>query len=202
MSDGRLTVLPDSRLDSVREILSTRMEEAAQAVADGAFDECFNITMKAALKDGLAQASAHEGTVWLLDPTGSFLIPRFNNGPDAENFVGAFHQSVQAGMIGMVVSTEQPICENEVHKNARQDRTLDEKLGVTTCSMLAVPFYFAGKLRGVISAVQLKRADATTDPAGFSPENLRTLQHTADVIERLVEHELLSFSLGFGTGAL
>jgi hypothetical protein len=177
------------------------MEEAARAVADGAFDSCFNVTMKAALKDGLNQACAQEGTVWLLDPTRSFLIPRFNSGPDAGNFVGVFRQSVQSGMIGMVVATEQPICENAVDTNNQQDRSLDIKLGVTTCSMLAVPFYFAGQLRGVISAVQLKRPDATTDPTGFSPENLRTLQLTADVIERLVEHELLTFSLGLGTAA-
>lgn len=202
MSEGRFTVLPDLRLSALRGIVTTRLEEAAQELAEGAFDEFFDGTMRSAFIEGLAQAGAHEGTVWLLDPTQSWLVPQFNNGPNAANFVRRFRQSLQTGMISMVVATEQPVCENEVHKNAQQDPTLDRKLGLVTCSMLAVPLYFAGELRGVISAVRLKRADTTApDPAGFSPDNLRALQLTADVLERLIEHELLTLSFGLGTGA-
>lgn len=178
------------------------MEAAAQELADGAFDEFFDGTMRSAFIEGLAQARAHEGTVWLLDGTRHWLVPRFNNGPNATNFVGFFRQSVHAGMISMVVATEQPICENEVHKNTQQDPTLDRKLGLVTCSMLAVPFYFAAELRGVISAVQLDRGDgASCHPEGFSPEDLRALQLTAEVLERLIEHELLTRSIGLGTAA-
>jgi hypothetical protein len=202
MSDGRFTVLPDTRLSAVRGIVSTRLEEAAHELGEGAFDEFFNGTMRAAFIECLNRAGAHEGTVWLLDSTRTWLIPRFNNGPKAASFVGVFRQSLQTGMISMVVATEQPICENEVHKNAQQDPTLDRKLGLVTCSMLAVPFYFAGEVRGVISAVRLKRADSTAlDPAGFSPDDLRALQLAADVLERLLEHEVLTLSLGLGTGS-
>jgi GAF domain-containing protein len=202
MSEGRFTVLPDLRLSALRGIVTTRLEEAAQELAEGAFDEFFDGTMRAAFLEGLTQADAHEGTVWLLDPTQNWLVPRFNSGPHAPNFVGHFQQSLQSGMISMVVATEQPICENEVHKNAQQDPTLDRKLKLVTCSMLAVPLYFAGELRGVLSAVRVKPADATgPDPAGFSPDDLRALQLTADVLERLIEHELLTLSFGLGTGA-
>ncbi len=195
-------VLPDVRLSALRGIVTTRLEEAALELAGGAFDEFFNGTMRAAFMEGLLQAGADEGTVWLLDHTQNFLIPQFNNGPNAASFVGHFRQSTQTGMISMVVATEQPICENEVHKNTQQDPTLDRKLGLVTCSMLAVPLYFAGELRGVISAVRLKPANATgPDPAGFSPGHLRALQLSADVLERLIEHELLTLSLGLGTGA-
>ena len=56
--------------------------------------------------------------------------------------------------------------------------------------------------RGVISAVRLKQAESTgPDPAGFSPDDLRVLQLVADILERLVEHELLTLSLGLGAGA-
>ncbi len=202
MSDGRFTVLPDSRLSAVRGIVSTRMEEAAQELADGAFDEFFDGTMRSAFIEGLTHVDADEGTLWLIDSTQNFLVPQFNNGPNAATFVGRFRQSLQTGMISMVVATEQPICENEVHKNAQQDPTLDRKLGLVTCSMLAVPFYFSGELRGVISAVRLKQAESTgPDPAGFSPDDLRVLQLVADILERLVEHELLTLSLGLGAGA-
>lgn len=195
-------MLPDLRLSALRGIVTSRLEEAARALAEGAFDEFFNGTMRAAFLEGLMQAGAHEGTVWLLDPEQTCLVPRFNNGPSAASFVGHFRQSLQTGMISMVVATEQPICENEVHKNAQQDPTLDRKLGLVTCSMLAVPLYYAGELRGVISAVRLKPASTTApDPEGFSPHDLRALQLSADVLERLIEHELLTLSFGLGTGA-
>lgn len=166
-------------------------------LCEGAFDEFVDGTMRSLLVAGLECVGAHEGTVWLLDHSRTHLVPRFNTGPHAAAFVGSFRQSLRAGMISMVVATEQPICENEVHKNQRQDRTLDQKLGLVTCSMLAVPLYFASEVRGVISAVRLKRADSTdADPPGFSPEDLRGLQLTASVLSRLIEHELIALAIG------
>jgi hypothetical protein len=197
MNDGRLTVLPDGRLSTLRPVLSARMKEAAEMLGEGAFDEFFDATMRSLLVAGLQSAGAHEGTVWLLDHARSNLVPRFNSGPNAPAFVGRFRQTLRAGMISMVVATEQPICENEVHKNQRHDRALDKRLGLVTCSMLAVPLYFAGEVRGVISAVRLKRVgDAEPDPAGFSPADLRALQLTASVLSRLIEHELIGLSIG------
>jgi transcriptional regulator with GAF, ATPase, and Fis domain len=197
MNDGRLTVLPDGRLSTLRPVLSARMKEAAEMLGESAFDEFFDSTMRSLLISGLHCAGAHEGTVWLLDHSRTNLVPRFNSGPKAAAFVGSFRQTLRAGMISMVVATEQPICENEVHTNQRQDRTLDHKLGLVTCSMLAVPLYFASEVRGVISAVRLKPADSTEpDPAGFSPEDLRGLQLTASVLSRLIEHELITLSIG------
>ncbi|MEA3213027.1 MAG: hypothetical protein QOE70_6084 [Chthoniobacter sp.] len=166
-------------------------------LGEGAFDEFFDRTMRALLGEGFARAGAHEGTVWLLDHSRSNLVPRFNTGPNAAAFVGSFRQTLSTGMISMVVATEQPICENEVHKNQRQDPRLDRKLGLVTCSMIAVPFYFAGEVRGVISAVQLKPAGAIdSDPPGFSPENLASIQLTASVLARLIEHQLITLALG------
>lgn len=197
MNEGRLTVLPDERFAALRPVLAARMKEAAELLAGGAFDGFFDATMRAMLAAGFASSGAHEGTLWLLDRERSHLVPRFNNGPHAAAFVGQFRQSLRSGMISMVAATEQPICENEMHANQRRDPALDEKLGLVTCAMLAVPFYFADEMRGVISAVQLRRAgDAAADPAGFSPENLRSLQLTASVLSRLIEHKLLALSLG------
>ena len=197
MNDGRLTVLPDGRLSTLRPVLSARMKDAAELLGEGAFDEFFDATMRSLLVAGLQSAGAHEGTVWLVDHSRTNLVPRFNNGPNASEFVGRFRQTLRAGMISMVVATQQPICENEVHKNQRQDRTLDQRLGLVTCSMLAVPLQFAGEVRGVISAVRLKPAgSAAPDPVGFSPEDLRALQLTASVLSRLVEHELIALSIG------
>ncbi len=189
-------MLTDDRLDVLRPLIDARVKAAAELVGEGPFEEFFDHTMRAQLVEALSAAQAHEGTVWLLDRTRSVLVPRFNSGPKAAEFVSSFSQSLRSGMISMVVATEQPICENEVHRNRQQDKTLDEKLQLVTCAMLAVPFYFAGELRGVISAVQLKaRADAPKPP-GFTVANLGTLQLAASVLSRMLDHQLMSLVLG------
>ena len=192
----RFAVLNDDRLNAIRPIITARLQEAAGLVGGGAFEEFFDGTMQALLRDGLDRIGAHEGTVWLLDPTRSFLMPRFNTGPNASEFVGKFRQTLCSGMISMVVATEQPICENEVQKNQQQDKTLDRQLGLLTCSMIAVPFYFTGEMRGVISGVRLKAAGDSDEPSGFGAEDLQALQLTATVLTRLIEYRLLSLVLG------
>jgi hypothetical protein len=173
------------------------MRELAGRAGTGAFDEFFDSTMRALVSNCFDTIGAHEGTVWLLDETRNYLIPRFNTGPNAASFVGRFRQSVRAGMISMIVSTELPLCENEVSKSKQQDKSLDQKLGLQTCAMLATPLYFAGELRGVISAVQLRASgEGEAEPPGFSPQHLETLQLTASVLGRLIEQQLLSLSIG------
>ena len=190
-------MLTDDRLDSLRPVIDARVKAAAELVSEGAFEEFFDRTMCSQLTEALILAQAHEGTVWLLDSTRSALVPRFNSGPNAAGFVGSYRQPLHAGMISMVVATEQPICENEVHKNQQQDKTLDQQLSLWTCAMIAVPFYYAGELRGVITGVQLKPAGADTpEPPGFTVENLSTLQLAASVLSRMIEHQLMSLALG------
>jgi GAF domain-containing protein len=193
----RLSLLQDTRLHAVQPLVIARLRELAEVVGSGAFDEFFDGTMRALVERCFTFIGAHEGTVWLLDAERTYLIPRFNTGPFADSFVGIFRQSVRVGMIGMVVSTEQPICENEVHKNQRQDRTLDRTLGLVTCAMVATPLYFAGELRGVLSAVQVKPEGADApEPRGFAPEHLEAFQLAAVVLARLIEQQLLSLTLG------
>lgn len=189
-------MLNDDRLDALRAVVDTRVQAAAAMVGETAFEEFFDGVMRAHLVRVIAAAEAHEGSVWLLDETRSCLVPRFNSGPQAASFVGSFRQSLRSGMISMVVATEQPICENRVHQNQQQDPTLDRRLQVLTCAMLAVPFYFAGELRGVISAVQLKADADAPEPPGFTAGNLDTLQLGTEVLTRMVEHQLLSLALG------
>ncbi len=197
---GRLTVLPDERFISLRPALLNRLREAAHNATGEAFENFFDRAMRALLVEGIERVGADEGTVWLLDEEKSALIPRFNSGPNAKQFVGSFLQPLSSGMISMVVAMEQPICENDVYQNQLQDRTLDQQLTLQTCAMLAVPFYFASDLRGVISCVQLKPTEATeADPPGFSADHLHQLQLTAGVLSRLIEHRLLIMCLGLET---
>jgi len=193
----RITHLHDARLLALQPLVTARVRELAGLAGASGFEEFFDATMRALLVENFRAIGAHEGTVWLLDEARTSLIPRFNNGPHAADFVGRFQQSLRAGMISMVVSTEQPICENEVHQNQQQDKTLDRELGLLTFAMLATPLYFGGELRGVISAVQLKPAGSDgPEPPGFTPQHLKALQLTATVLARLVELELYTLALG------
>lgn len=194
---NRITVLPDDRLTAVRAVVESRLRQAAELVCQDGFADFFDAEMQQVFHIGVARCGAHEGSVWLLDAERSALVPRFNNGPDAANFVGRFRQKLDAGIISVVVATEQPMCENAMQDNTRRDPTLDSELGVRTCAMLAVPFYFAGELRGVLSAVQLAKGDiAAPELAGFPPEALGILQTTAAILARLLERRLLGDLLG------
>ena len=195
MTYGRFTVLPEERFAALRPAVEARLGEAARQTCAEGFDDVFDQAMRALLVDAFTRVGAHEGTVWLLDPAREALVPRFNSGPHAEKFVGQFRQNLRSGMISMVVAMEQPICENDVHKNARQDRSLDQQLEVQTCAMLALPFLFAGELRGVISCVQLRRGDEP-DPPGFRVEHLQALQLAVGILARLIEARLLALCLG------
>ena len=196
MGDRDMHLL-DARIVAAQPYVAARIREVATLTGGEGFDAVFDAPIRATFVKILRSIGAHEGTIWLLDEDRSVLIPRFNNGPNAANFVGHYRQSLRAGMISMVVSTEQPICENDVYKSKQQDGELDRRLSLLTCAMLAVPFYFAGELRGVLSAVQLKAVGSTApEPPGFTPQHLESLQLAATVLSRLVDQRLYCAALG------
>ncbi|MEO8352234.1 MAG: GAF domain-containing protein [Chthoniobacteraceae bacterium] len=200
MNEGRFTVLPEARLKALRPEVERWLRQAAAQCCGGGFDEVFDAGMRTLLSDCFRRLDADEGTVWLLDETSEFLIPRYNSGPNAARFVGQHQQSVGSGMISMVLATEQPICENQVHRSTLQDTRLDEKLGLRTCAMLAVPLAFIGEIRGVVSCVQLAKAGGDADgKPGFRPHHLATLESTVGIVSRLLEARLISLCLDLET---
>jgi hypothetical protein len=137
-----------------------------------------------------AEIGASEGTLWLLDETRQALVPVWNSGPHAADFVGKHRQPVEAGLIGLVCATEQAICENAVYRHAGQDPTLDRTLGLLTCAMIAVPFRIRGELRGIVSCVKLKKADSTEpDPPPFTSEDLAAVTAAVQEMEVRLEVE-------------
>jgi len=152
--------------------------------------------MRQIIQRGFTEAGADEGTVWLLEQAGEFLVPAWNTGPHAEQLVGKFKQPLSAGLICMVFASEQPFLENEVWKNTRQSKLLDSMLELQTNAMIAVPFYFLRGCRGVVSCVQLNKAGAPAGP-GFRPEHLAHVQRAAALLSQLVEFRLLSRTVGW-----
>ena len=193
----RHTHLHDARLVAVQPLVIARVRELAILAGEREFEGVFDGMVCALFAESLRAIGADEGTIWLLDEQGTSLVPHFNSGPRAATFVRKFRQNLSAGMISMVVATEQPICENRVHQNQQQDKRLDRELGLKTCAMLAIPLYFGGGLRGVITAVQVQAVSSPDpEPPGFSARNLQAFQLTASVISRLVDQQLYTLALG------
>lgn len=137
-----------------------------------------------ALENCFAAIGADEGTLWLLNHPNQALVPVWNSGPNAAEFVGHHAQPLDMGLVSVVFVTEQCLCENEVYKNADQDPTLDRKLRVLTCSMIAVPFRHRGATRGVISCVRLKPSNSPEpSPPPFSAADLIQVTKTIGSVQ-------------------
>ncbi len=139
-----------------------------------------------------------EGTVWLAGADSKALIAVCNSGPNANAIVG-FKQPIGSGIISMVFAQQQPYCENEISSKVGHDDTLDRQTLMSTRAMVAVPFYFAFGLRGVISCVQLQKKGAK-EPSGFESSDVEKMVRAGNNVERLVNGKLLSIVLGFDEG--
>src|SRR5436190_19645074 len=190
--NARLNVLPDPAFLELKAVLSERLERVAAGIQPEQFSSLLDPLIRQTLERGFAEAGAHEGTVWLVDQAGEFLVPGWNSGPHAARLVGKFKQPLKAGLICMVFCSEQPFLENEVWKNTRQSKLLDSMLEVQTSAMIAVPFYFLRACRGVVSCVKLNKPNSTTKEEsnssnGFGPEHLAHVQRTTAILSQLVE---------------
>ncbi|HUF52011.1 MAG TPA: GAF domain-containing protein [Longimicrobiales bacterium] len=193
----RFTLLPDPQFEPLTQALRQRMQQAAAAVTWQNFGALLDPTMQGVLRMAIAVAGADEGTVWLLDGDMQNLIPAYNTGPHAARFVGSFQQPVGKGLISMVVDSQQYLCDNKVHENERRDSTLDEKLGVVTVAMIAVPFDFADQMRGVISCVQLRAPAEERERPAFEPADIDHMNRAARVLGKLIDHHLLGVTTGW-----
>lgn len=194
----RLNISPDPAFLELRADLSERLARIGAGIDAAQFGELLDPLMRAVFHSGVAEAGAHEGTIWLVDEDGKFLVPAFNTGPQADKIVGRFKQPLNSGLICMVFASEQPFLENAVPRSPGQSKLLDTWLQVETTALIAVPFYFLHACRGVISCVQLSRPDgmAPSSP-GFRPPHLACIQRTASLLSQLIEHLLLSSAIGW-----
>jgi GAF domain len=194
----RFSLLPDPAFLELKPALSERLDRITASLTPEQFASLLDPLMRRVLERGFAEAGAHEGTVWLMDGAGECLVPVHNTGPQADRLVGKFKQPLNAGLICMVFASEQPFLENEIARNAGQSKLLDTMLEVQTWAMIAVPFHLMRACRGVVSCVQLKRAgQSASEPPGFQPEHLASVQLTATLLSQLIEHRLLGQAVGW-----
>lgn len=195
----RASLLPSPEFEKLTSLLSDRVMRTAAALSLTNFSQFLDPTMQNLLQRAFQNAGAHEGAVWLVDAEGKNLVISNAWGTRAERVLG-YTQTLERGLVSMVFATEQPFCENKVYTNRLQARSLDEKLGVLTCSMIAVPLVFAKGLRGIVSCIKVKTGADEPDPPDFAPNALGEIQFASHVLGKLIEFELVSVITGWDNG--
>lgn len=196
MAPARLTLLADERFAPLLPALEESLAAAAESITPENFMSLLDDTMRHVIQLAFRQAESDDGTIWLVDGAKEALVPGYNTGPDAERIL-KFRQPLSAGLVSMVFGNERPFLENEVPKNAKQDRTLDKQLGKQTLAMVIVPFYFLGACRGVISCVKMGVPGETPPETQRFAESAQVfLVHGATVLGRLLDLRLLRSTMG------
>lgn len=193
-ASGSLNLIADPELAAAGSQLEDRLQRWADGIQVPEFIELMDPLVSRVLAAAFQWVGASEGTIWLANAESRHLTAAFNTGPLASELVG-FEQPLDQGIISLVYANEQAYCENEIAERETHDATLDQKLGKQTAALLAVPFYFAFGLRGVISCVQLREAGEPPAP-GFDSRHIEELASTATLAERLINSRLLMTSLG------
>jgi hypothetical protein len=204
MTPTRANFLPEQRFVPLRPALQEHLAKLGTAVTPANFLSICDEMLVKLLKETFARIGADEGSIWLLDQEKQHLVVAYNSGPDTEKIMG-FKQPVSKGIVSLVVASEHAFVENQVYKNAKHSKGLDEKLHKTTYAMIAVPLYFLNEVRGVISCVQLLDVEVrdgqvapTGDlPPGFGPPELNAIQTIAAVVRDLVDYRLLGTAVGW-----
>lgn len=191
-------LMPDEELAAIVGKVEDRLRLTADVLHERGVLGFFDATMQEILVTTFQDVGADEGTLWLADLEQVSLTPVFNSGPHADDFVGQHVQPLNSGLVSMVYATEELFCEESVYQNEVHSKQLDKKLGMLTCSMIAAPFYFGSRIRGVISAVKLKPMDRRDDPdpEPFDRKAVRRLSLTSKILETFFDEKLLSAAFG------
>ena len=204
MKSTRANFLPEPRFVPLRPALQEHLAKLGAAVTPENFLSICDEMLLKLLKEAFGRIGADEGSIWLLDQKKQHLVVAYNSGPNTEKIMG-FKQPISQGIVSLVVASEHPFVENQVYKNAKHSKILDEKLHKTTYAMIAAPLYFLNEVRGVISCVQLfdveihngKAAPAGETPSGFGPPELNAIQTIAAVVRDLIDYRLLGTAVGW-----
>ncbi|MCB1207277.1 MAG: GAF domain-containing protein [Verrucomicrobiae bacterium] len=182
-------ITPDPQLSEHAPAIERALALAAAAISPEDFCSLIGDPGQTALRMVMESLSADSISVWIADIDDKFLVVTHSE-PDP-TFIG-WTQPLTEGLISLVYASEQPLCENQVYLNARHSKRVDEAMKQVTTALVAVPFYFGGKVQGVISCVQLKASADAPDPSGFTARGLNRVRRLSTVLERLVNYRLLT----------
>ncbi len=188
----RLNILPDPRLEPLTAGIQARLAQIAGLVNAENFADLLTPLATALLLDAFAGVGAHEGSVWLVDRANQCLSVGFNNGPNFEQ-LRQYRQPLNKGLVSMVFSNEQPFVMNR--DRSGMDLTVQEMLKIRVTTMIAVPLYFLGECRGVVSCVKVARGDEP-EPPSFEAEALQPIKRVADALHAIIDGSILAKTIG------
>lgn len=198
MNSSRLNILPDERFAEMRPELRARLLSVADAITPERFVSLCDGMVNYLLEQGRMALSADGALVWLLDPEQENLVPSYGLGESSQKLVLNHVQPLREGIVSMVMQSEQPFLENEVYKNEKHSKLVDQKLRQRTYAMVVVPFYFIKACRGVLSYVQVTEpGQEDAPPRGFGADDLITLQRTGAIITELIDYRILRETLSW-----
>jgi hypothetical protein len=142
---------------------------------------------------------ADSGAIWLANNERTRLAISYD--APREDLAG-LEVPIGSGIISLVLASEQGLCEAGAYRHARHDKSLDQRLGRVTSSMVACPFYISGELRGVLSFVKWKSHEADPDPPPFQAVELIRTQQLSAELERLLNLRILQILFDLDRGQL
>ena len=191
----------DPALQSASSPLRQALTQAADGLLPTQFPAVFNPPLQSLLRQVMTATRASEGAVWVADPEQVHLLPVVGLGPLAPRYVHRFAQPLETGLVSMVYDSGQSFCENDVESHPGHSVMLDTELGMRTRAMMAVPLYYAGRLRGVLTAVHLappgEAEGDDTSGRSFTAADLATFERVGQCLRKLIDLRLLELLLGW-----
>lgn len=162
----------------------------AEWIQSGLIDDVTTNLLRELLSRSAERVHAHNTALWLA--SGDSLAPVLGSGPHAEHFVGQFRQPLDRGIISYVFASGQPVCENAISQNPQHSPILDQRLGIKTDAMIAVPLVVNGEMAGVVTCVHTRPADTSEAASAFHSQDLEEFEFAAACLGRLFEASLLN----------
>lgn len=187
--------MPDPRVAPHAKAIEERVGMFAGHIRAATFAEFLDPLMKRMIADFLRDAHANEGVVWLLDREGKNLTCAYQMGPHSSR-LNNIRVPVESGVAGMVLATQQPFSENNLGINRDAASAIEERMGVLVCSRTLIPFFIAGKIRGLVAGYRTKPNADAAEPAGFNADDVEELNLLSRLLGRLLDHKLLCSAIG------
>jgi len=187
--------LPDPRVAPLVPAIEERVGQFAAFIRAANFREFLDPLMQRLIVDCYNDAGAHEGVIWMLDTEQKHLLCALQLGKASRALKGV-QWPVDANISGMVLSMQQPFCENNLSQNRAAASLLEEKMGIVICSRILVPFFIADRMRGVVACYRTKPNLEAPDPDGFQTDAVEEMSLLARLLTRLLDHKLLCSAVG------
>jgi GAF domain-containing protein len=128
--------------------------------------------LRTLLREAVQRADAAEGSILLLTEDGRALRFVVCESPVAATLTGTV-QPLDKGITGLAFMLQQPMVVNDTARDGSFDPTVQERTGVKTSSVMAVPLVSPQGEFGALTAVNSRR------PGGFSGDDLARYSEAA-----------------------